>query len=1075
MSKIDVYDFDGTLYNGNSSIDFLIYSIKKNKKTLLFIPKIFIFFLLKLIGIVNTKKFKEVYFEFIKVFNNIDDHINNFWNVYDKKVNKNLIDNLRDNVVNYVISASPEFLLSPYLSKYKNLNLIATKINKKGKIIGENCKGEEKVKLLKKLESDFIIENFYTDSTSDMPLVELSKKSYYVQKDNIESFNYEKVKNKSNKKISKILFIIFLIFYFVLGMQLSFNFDFTNNFDLLFNADSMRVISDMTSIFSDHSRLLVHPLFVLLSQPIYFIISGFTQDKMIALILISSTISALSVMFMYKIISLFSNNNKINFLLSICYGLTFSNLVFTAGIELYNLATFILILLWYFILTKLKNDWSKNDNLIFIALGILTLSITITNYVIFLIGCFILLISKKVNIKKLFKLNIIIVIAFLSINCFQNFIWKNTPMVTNILSVGNSEKTYMDLSLNINNFKNVMKGDIFNSILSSNLQVGKNEFNNPMIVFGNINWFNIIIISIFLLYMFIFTIKNFKKNLYINLGIILSLTFNFLLHLIYGNSSCFLYSLHFLYLLFILFGINCINEDKISIRKSNLILLIILILSEILINSIGFLNILKISSRYLKSNFYIAHFGLLKTIIISFITIILIITFLNLIYYFIKKININMESSNKIKYIIYIFTLILLLESLFVSYQTFPKYIENLQIEMQNSPKNIKINENYKLFKSKFNNEVSSYLSYVNEYKQFIEKYKCSLYHDMPDIEFYFFGMGNRRKILFIDNKLIDIETKEVIEKFDVESYLIIPNEYTVLIKDKNKKYIKIFENNEGVFILKDGKENLIEKTNSYLNIYNFDNQKYKNIKKVLYSEILFNIKDSKIYPNILVYNEPWYRDAAMASMVLKQTNNTELISNWVENIDSIYDEQNAGNKEADNLGELLYIISTQENKNEELISKIEQEAERLATNNPNGYYIFGKTDFSDQHKYQNMWYEFGIKKVGREFKYNYDNLTDNYSNMIWWNNDNAKYITSSKEYPYLSWAYYHSANKNGEIFANSSLYPLSWEQNGSQAKYEKMSIIDNKFSDSKISPTHVWTASEMLLFILDDTGNLDI
>ena len=73
--------------------------------------------------------------------------------------------NIQKNEKNYVISASPEFLLKPYISKFKNVKLIATKLDKNGKIIGENCKGEE-------------IDNFYTDSVDDLPLVNIAKKSF---------------------------------------------------------------------------------------------------------------------------------------------------------------------------------------------------------------------------------------------------------------------------------------------------------------------------------------------------------------------------------------------------------------------------------------------------------------------------------------------------------------------------------------------------------------------------------------------------------------------------------------------------------------------------------------------------------------------------------------------------------------------------------------------------------------------------------------------------------------------------------------------------------------------------------
>ena len=93
-------------------------------------------------------------------------------------------------------------------------------------------------------------------------------------------------------------------------------------------------------------------------------------------------------------------------------------------------------------------------------------------------------------------------------------------------------------------------------------------------------------------------------------------------------------------------------------------------------------------------------------------------------------------------------------------------------------------------------------------------------------------------------------------------------------------------------------KGTIIEGTNYHINLYTFENEKYQNTLKVLYGEILFNIKDSIIYPNIIVYDKPWYRDAAITSMVLKKTNNTDLIKPWVDNITDLYDRQNGGVEE---------------------------------------------------------------------------------------------------------------------------------------------------------------------------------
>lgn len=1082
MKKLDVYDFDGTIYNGDSSIDFFFYAIQKKKRLIKYIPIMLIFTLLKKLHLVSTKKFKEKCFLFIKDIDNLDNLITQFWEEKNKKINNFFLENLNKQEEDqkrsiYVISASPEFLVKPYISQYKNINLIATKMNKNGTITGENCKGDEKIDRLKKEEKEFEIENFYTDSLDDLPLVEIAQNTYYVHNGDVEKWDIKKVKDKRSNKKSRLIFLMFFIFYIIIGVQLSYNYNLITKLDFIFGSDTFRVARDMTDIFGNHDRLSVHPLFVLLLQPIYFILSGITQDKALALILISSTVSAISVAVMYKIFELFSKSEKSSFWLSICYGLTFSTIIFTANIEVYNIAAMGLILLWYFIIAKIKGEWNKSDFLILVALGIFSLSITITNFAIFLIGCLTLLIAKKIKFSKLVLVNVIVISLFLILYLFQFCVWRNTPLVPNLNTIISNETKFMNWQIGKDNFKNVIKNDIYNSIISTKLYVGILENTNIQIIqFQTIDIINKIVITAFLGFIAIFTIKNFKKNLPINIGIILCLAFNVVLHLIYGNNECFLYSQHFVYLIFLLFGINCLCEENKRIKLSTLIFTILLFLFEVILNGRSFLQILEMLTTYAVPNYYALNFEFYKLAVITGIIAVFLIVVLSFILYFTKKVIHSKENSERFKFIIYIITFILLFESTFVALKTIPKYSQISYNETETASPQLIINKDYTVFNKDYKSDVTAYLDYVEEYKNFIEQYKCTMYDQIPDTEFYLFGMGNRRKILFRENKLIDIETEEIIEQFDVDKCLIIPNEYTVLIKEKNGKFDKIFETQNGVFISKNGKSNIIEDTNIDINLYTFDNQTYKNIKKVLYSEILFNIKDSKIYPNIIVYDEPWYRDAAMACMVLKQTNNTNLISDWVKSITEVYDRQNGGEKEPDNLGELLYILSTQEEKNEELISKIESEANRLANENTNGYYIYGLTDSSNQYKYQNMWYDFGMRSIGQHSEFKYNAIEDEYSNLAWWIDKNATNIYENTNYPYLTWANYHaSSKKEKKLVVNNKIYPLSWEKGASRANYNEMSIIDEKFVQNRISPAHLWSATEMLLFILDETGNLKI
>lgn len=194
MNQIDVYDFDGTIYNGDSSIDFFLHSLRKKKRLIKYLPKTILYFILNKLGKIQTKKFKEVFFSFLKDINDIDEAVENFWQAYKFKINDFFLENINYSKKVYVISASPEFLLKPYLSKVRNVKLIATKMEKNGEIKGENCKGKEKLKLLYEAEKEFVIDNMYTDSISDLPLVKVSNKAYFVHKGKVEKWDINKIR-----------------------------------------------------------------------------------------------------------------------------------------------------------------------------------------------------------------------------------------------------------------------------------------------------------------------------------------------------------------------------------------------------------------------------------------------------------------------------------------------------------------------------------------------------------------------------------------------------------------------------------------------------------------------------------------------------------------------------------------------------------------------------------------------------------------------------------------------------------------------------------------------------------------
>ena len=117
----------------------------------------------------------------------MDKDIEEFWNKEEKNIKIDLMKD-KNNIV--IISASPEFLLEPISKKLKIEKLIATRVNKKnGKFMSKNCHDKEKVKRLNEEYSNYIINEFYTDSQSDRYIAEISEKSFLVKKDKIFKYN----------------------------------------------------------------------------------------------------------------------------------------------------------------------------------------------------------------------------------------------------------------------------------------------------------------------------------------------------------------------------------------------------------------------------------------------------------------------------------------------------------------------------------------------------------------------------------------------------------------------------------------------------------------------------------------------------------------------------------------------------------------------------------------------------------------------------------------------------------------------------------------------------------------------
>lgn len=184
VNRVNVYDFDGTIYNGDSSVDIYFFLLKRYPKLIAFFPK-------QMLGIVKYKlhlsskeEMKEMYFSFLKGVRTDKTFVDDFWKQNQNKIKEwHLKQKRKDDVI---ISASPEFLLKPICDILGIDNLIATKVElSSGKFLSKNCQGAEKVVRFEEIFSEAEIEAFYSDSKSDTYMAKLATKAFLIKNNRI--------------------------------------------------------------------------------------------------------------------------------------------------------------------------------------------------------------------------------------------------------------------------------------------------------------------------------------------------------------------------------------------------------------------------------------------------------------------------------------------------------------------------------------------------------------------------------------------------------------------------------------------------------------------------------------------------------------------------------------------------------------------------------------------------------------------------------------------------------------------------------------------------------------------------
>ena len=192
---MNAYDFDNTIYDGESIFDFFIFALKKDIWLIKFFPLV----LFRLIEYkLNLLKIEKIYQtceiiinSFFKHSNlNYDELIEEFWKLNHKKLKQQFLEMLNED--DLIITGCPNFLINYIKDELKVKNIICTDFDLKNKKVNFICFNKNKVIAYKNKFKNKKINKFYTDSLADIPFMELSSEVYLVNKNNVKKIDKSK-------------------------------------------------------------------------------------------------------------------------------------------------------------------------------------------------------------------------------------------------------------------------------------------------------------------------------------------------------------------------------------------------------------------------------------------------------------------------------------------------------------------------------------------------------------------------------------------------------------------------------------------------------------------------------------------------------------------------------------------------------------------------------------------------------------------------------------------------------------------------------------------------------------------
>ena len=187
---MNVYDFDKTIFYPDSSYAFFLYCLRRFPGAVLRCsPGIVSAAVRYAFKAIPTKALKEKLFAFLRFLPEPERTVAQFWDEHFPGIGEWYLAQKRPD--DLIVTASPDFLVGE-AGRRLGVRVIGTRMElRSGRIEGENCHDEEKVRRIREAFPEGAIEGFYSDSHSDDPLAALAAKPMMVRKGTLRPWRFE--------------------------------------------------------------------------------------------------------------------------------------------------------------------------------------------------------------------------------------------------------------------------------------------------------------------------------------------------------------------------------------------------------------------------------------------------------------------------------------------------------------------------------------------------------------------------------------------------------------------------------------------------------------------------------------------------------------------------------------------------------------------------------------------------------------------------------------------------------------------------------------------------------------------